>query len=374
LLLGYLWSEPVLDEDSSTDPGFAARQVVPYRLETPVIGLGFNLDRTFKGKLPVHMRLGVMNLFPDNFKTIYRVWDPHPATPRWIRYGDYWDRVHLLGALSIQAAKIPWVSLGVGFRWIVSGENTVVPRAGTPGLELILIDLFGTAKAAGNIDVKVDSEAALTAGVMITPNERLRLGYSFRDSLSLVLGPILAIGKVQVGEEGGITLAVNLLLNYETYYSPQQHNFGASYRWDDRWLLSLDLSWLCWSGFTSESREGQPEPSWDDTLVPRMGIEYRPIQALALRFGYFYEPSPVPEQKKTSNYLDNDRHAFSWGIGYTFSDPFHIVRQPMDIDLAFQYVYMPARETEKDPAFAPPVEYETRGEIFSIGGNITFHF
>ena len=376
LLVGYLWSDPSLEEHATADPSFHAEQVVPYHLKTPVVALGFNLDKAIKGKLPIHARIGVMNMMADNFKSIYRLWDPEPKTARWVRFGDYWDRVYLLGGLSLQPDKIPWISVGLGFRFIISGSMFMLDRYGTAGLDVVIEDLYLHTLTKANLDLNVDSEVTPTAGVMITPTKNLRLGYSFHNSLSLLVSPVYADAKARLVLNGneGLVLELPLSLVSEGYYWPQQHNFGASYQWGEQLLLSLQLSWFRWSQFSSLSR-GTPDPTWDDILVPRFGIEYCPLKALALRGGYFFEPSPVPEQTRVSNYIDNDRHVFSVGAGYTFSDPWHIVRQPMSIDIVFQYIHMPTRKTEKeDPMFEPGYSYESRGEVFSVGGNLTFRF
>jgi len=370
IMLGYFWSKPDLKE-SSPNPSFQSHQVVPYELQTPIIAMVFNLDKAFKGKLPVHTRVGLINIFPDNFKSIYRLWDTDPSLPRWIRFGDYWDRVVLVGGFSIQAENIPWISLGMGFRFIVSASQFLVDR-GAPGLDVYLRDLSGETSATGNIDLNVDTEASPTAGVMLTPMKNLRLGYCFHNSLSMIIDPIYAEAKTHVLTEE-LILDLPLSLHFEGYYWPQQHNWGISYLWQDRLLLSFDLSWFRWSRFTSESR-GDPDPKWKDTLIPRFGMEYRPLAGLAVRFGYFFEPSPVPDQCKASNYIDNDRHVFSTGIGYTFSDPLRIVWNPMTVDLVFQYIHMPTRTTTKDPAFFPYSGYEASGKGISAGANVTFRF
>ena len=41
---------------------------------------------------------------------------------------------------------------------------------------------------------------------------------------------------------------------------------------------------------------GDPVPKWKDTWIPRIGIEYYPVPIIALRGGYFYELSPIPDQ------------------------------------------------------------------------------
>lgn len=363
ILLGYVWSEPSLHAEARDDPLFEVRQVVPYHLECPVVGIAFDLDTLFKTALPFQTRIGVLNLTPDNFKSVYREWDPEPSTVRWFRYGDYWDRVHLLGGVSLQPRRIPWLSLGIGFRFIISGTAFMIDRYGTHGLRL---DLFG--RGEGNSDLGVDTEATPTAGVMASPVKGLRIGYCFRNSLSLVLAPMLTQAYVEVlpGKKG-IPLALSTSM--EAYYLPQQHTFGISYQWSEKVLTALDLSWFRWSRFAPQSR-GRPDPPWQDIVIPRVGVEYRVLERLAVRCGYFFEPSPVPDQIKASNYLDNDRHVFSAGIGYTFEDPLRVVRKPVTADLVVQYVHLSSRKTLKDHGSG----YETRGEAVAVGGNISLRF
>lgn len=377
IMLGYIWSNPRLKESSAADPYFQAERVIPYHLKAPLVALGFNLDRTFKGKVPIHARIGVMNSAPNNFKSIYQVWDPEVSVPRWVRFGDYWDRVYLMAGLSLQADKIPWLSLGVGFRFLISGTQYLMDRHGTPGLDLLIdhISIPLQGKVEANIDFDVDTETSPTVGVMLTPTKNLRLGYCFHNSLSQIVSPLKAQAQARIVLNGQelIELPLALSISFEGYYWPQQHNWGVSYLWGERLLLSVDLSLFRWSKFTSASR-GAPDPGWNDSLVPRIGIEFLPVKDLALRCGYFFEPSPLPDQSRASNYMDNDRHAFSVGAGYTFSDPLKIVRKPMTLDLAFQYIYMPTRETQKNTGFFPDHSYEANGEIFTVGGNITFRF
>jgi long-chain fatty acid transport protein len=207
---------------------------------------------------------------------------------------------------------------------------------------------------------------------MLTPIQGLRLGYCFRNSFSLVAGSNTAAieAHILVGEKEWV-LPLVPAVTFEAFYVPQQHNFGAAYWWNERLLISFDLSWFRWSDYASESR-GTPDPPWQDTIIPRLGIEVRPWKALALRLGYFFEPSPVAEQNRGSNYLDNDRHAFSFGAGYTFADPLQIVREAMEVDLVVHYIHMPSRRTVKEAGFSP--DFETEGEILSMGGNVTFRF
>jgi len=378
ITVGYLYSNPTLHASSQESPDFYAKTLIPYHLECPYVALGFNLDKTFKGRTPLHMRIGILNAIPDNFKSVYRAWDPEPGTPRWIHFGDYWDRVHLLGAISFQLEKVPWVAVGVGFRFIISGKNYLVDRYGVPVLHLILEDLRGNVRPDGNIDMDVDTRLTPTAGLMLFPTDRLRLGYSFRNALSLPLDPITAYAYASFGETD-LGLRITLNLNFEAYYMPQEHNWGISYRFlkDANLLVSADLAWYRWSAYEPLAR-GVPAPPWQDTLLPRFGIEYKPIQDLALRFGYNFEPSPIPEQTAESNDLDNDKHNFSLGAGYTFRDPTKTIRFPIRFNVMLQYLKMFTRETHKGHDGSGgvwwPGSYESSGDALSVGGDLTLSF
>lgn len=373
VVTGFLWSGASLEVRSPQDPSFAEAVPSPGDLRTPVVAVGFNLDRVFRNPPPLHVRAGLLNYIPDNFKSAYRIRDPDPAGPRWVRAGDYWDRVHLLFAVSLQPEGAPWISLGAGFRFLASGRGLMVPHGGTGGAELVLRGLSGeVVSAEANLDIEVNNEAAPTAGILFCPRTDLRLGYSFRGSSSVVAGPSEADAEARIllGQKE-IVLPLVLEATFEAFYLPEQHNFGVSWLWRENLLLCLELSWFRWSCYTSESR-GDPDPPWRDSVIPRVGLEYRLTKDWALRLGYFYESSPVPEQKRASSFLDNDRHVFSAGAGYSFREPLGIVREPLTLDVALQYIHMRGRKTRKDPGFSP--DFESEGHIVSATGNLTVRF
>ena len=364
--LGYIYSSPSLKMNGGPGP---AQSRGPENLNAPVIAMAFNLDEAFEGTLPVHSRFGLILSSPDNFQSVYRVYDPDPSTPHWYRYKDYIDRLHLVAGLSLQPERWKWVSIGAGVRFIISGNTNLLNRAGTPGLG---INLGYPRAETANLDLEVDTEIAPIAGVLIKPADNLRFGYSFRGQLELDVAPVYAnVVTHSIPGSNLIDIPLNTLLEYNAYFMPQQHNFGVSYNWTPRLLTSLDVSWFKWSSYRNPYRGG-PTPKWDDTVIPRVGVEYKLSDALALRAGYFYEPSPVPNQYATSNYLDTDRHVFSWGFGYTFNDPLGVIKVPVTLDLAMQYWHLPSRTMDKsDPSLS---DYTIKGNVFTVAGGITVKF
>ncbi len=380
LLTGYIHCTPSLEEISATDPAFRAERVVSDKLRAPIISLRLDMDRAFKNDPPVHTRVGLLLGSPDNFKAIYRFWDVGAEVPRWIRYGDYWDRVHLMGALSFQVDKFPWISLGIGFRTLISGNNlflnrTVEPGQVVPGLDINVNSLdLNDLDVAGNADIDVDTRICPTAGIMLFPIDHLRLGYTFRNELSLDIYPVILQGRATqtIIDLGDLALPLYQFIKFNAYFMPQQHNWGVSYLFADKCLVSFDLSFFRWSRFSKIGFD-RPDPPFKDIWIPRFGIEYGLSEKIAVRLGYFFEPSPVPDQTSETNFLDNDKHMFSMGGGYTFEAPFDLITKPLVFNLAFQYLHLPTRETVKVPGFTPS-SFQTSGDAFTIGGDLTVNF
>jgi len=375
LQIGYVWADPHMGADSPKDPGFSDVHKFAYDLKSPLVAFALDMDKIFARQMPVHVKFGLVNALPDNFKAVYYAWDPPTTTPRFYRLGSYWQRVHLLAGISLSSDYLPWVSVGAGFRFLISANSYALPQPGGPPGGLIINPVTpdaGRVLQGANMEMDVDTLITPTAGIMFYPLKNLRLGYSFRDQISLTVNPVIANATLTVA--GFDLLSLTVPIKLDVYFTPQQHNWGISYKWRNKVLMALDVSWFRFSRYTSVAR-GDPDPLWKDSWIPRAGVEYYPIPVLALRGGYFFEPSPIPDQVRTSNFLDNDRHVFSLGLGYTLQDPFRIILRPLDFNLAVQYMWMPDRVTHKDPAYGgAPEAFSTGGWIIAVAGDITLRF
>jgi long-subunit fatty acid transport protein len=110
-----------------------------------------------------------------------------------------------------------------------------------------------------------------------------------------------------------------------------------------------------------------PPPGFQDIFVPRVGAEYTFNEHVAARMGYFYKPSPVPDQTGRNNYADSDRHGVSVGVGVSFHDPWGLLKKPILIDAAFQTQILEHRYVTKTDPDNPTGNYSIDGEIF-LGG------
>src|SRR5439155_714719 len=91
--------------------------------------------------------------------------------------------------------------------------------------------------------------------------------------------------------------------------------------------------------------------SLSDVWVARLGAELRPIDRLALRLGYIYRPTPVPDQGRRTSYLDCTAHVLSLGAGWSFDDPLQIATR-LGVDAAVQLAVMAPRSVERSPFFS----------------------
>ncbi|RLD92949.1 MAG: hypothetical protein DRI93_05895 [Aquificota bacterium] len=54
---------------------------------------------------------------------------------------------------------------------------------------------------------------------------------------------------------------------------------------------------------------------WRNTVQYRVGVEYELFDWLALRAGYYYDPTPIPEETADATWPDTDKRTFALGTG-----------------------------------------------------------
>lgn len=104
---------------------------------------------------------------------------------------------------------------------------------------------------------------------------------------------------------------------------PNMISLGYGIQLSEKVQLETMVEWLQWSSNDEQilTIEGQPpitmENNWDDTFTIGLGGSWQALDALAVRAGYAYIPSPIPDDTITYMLPDADRHAISFGLGYT---------------------------------------------------------
>jgi len=339
--VGYAFCQPRLKQHLLSSPG-KTHSEESTSFQSIIFGSTVDLTRIFDTR-GHNLVLGVAGcLGGDDFRAGYRIHDWRPEVPRFLRYGDYANRTHVFSGLGLEVFKEKlWVGAGFNLWQTLNVEDLDAQMD------------FGSNVVAKELNVNGEFEMGPIAGLLFKPFPWLALGYAYRDEMAQ--DDLIRVTAVLDLAGFPVTLE-EVFLHFRDYFLPWNMTLAVLARPAERLLVSLDLTYYHWSDFSLPAWEGRIQ-EWENTVLPRLGLEYGIRQDLVLRAGYFYEASPVPDQRDIlSNQLDFDRHVLSVGLGYVFSAlpcigelPF---QYPISVDAFFQYQWMQDREQKKDPSTA----------------------
>lgn len=179
-------------------------------------------------------------------------------------------------------------------------------------------------------------------GILLKPTKNLRIGANYRSPFELDIkdgdvdleriNPLVAAafgGGTTFHTKGDATVNI-----------PATFAIGVAYTWD-RMTVSADADWTFWSSYKSlpiTIRDTVPgllsstdaQKNWKDVCAIRIGAEYRATDAIALRAGFVYDPTPVPAETMGPDLPDADRLNYMLGMGYKTG--------PWTIDVAGMYI------------------------------------
>jgi long-subunit fatty acid transport protein len=247
------------------------------------------------------------------------------AQPRWLMYGSALQRPTIQAALAWAPRED--LALGIGISASVAAEIGLA--AGLPVFE------------DGTVQVEIASKARAVAGVIAGVSyrpKRVKLGLTYRQAHYIHLQ---ARTPIRLDEDDAVAIVD---LSLASPYTPHQVALGVAVDPIPSLTLMADLTWYHWSGYTGReggfgpyiqavpgTSEDLPEEAnaadlleyadvalvFRDTFSPRVGVEYRWRERLAVRGGYHYRMSPYPMPSGETNLLDRDTHTGSVGVGYT---------------------------------------------------------
>lgn len=252
---------------------------------------------------------------------------------------------------------------------------------------------------------KLGTDAAPVVGVLVRPTDFLTLGLSFRGEMDLSLD-----FRVKAGvsfDLGGVPIQAEIpyRLQAHFFYLPAELTFGAFARpWE--WLqLSADMtlsftrdlgSHMPITAFTLDPSavgpDGRllaleslgyfratsapaPRVSTRNIVIPKVGIEAKPLKWLSIMCGYAYHPSPFnPDQKFSNLVLDQGFHRIGFGLSAHLLDPTGTFVQPLQLSSHFGAIILNTRynnvgrKDENGKQLAAGV-VKTSG--YGLGGGIT---
>ena len=326
------------------------------------VGVHLGLLFPLGGLIDNRFALGVGVYVPTIQVTRVESFDP--VTPHFYRYDALPDKINLSLGAAFELHET--VSIGLGYQYL--GTLT-----GNAQIDLDLLTRRFTRK---DVDVDIQGRGGLTAGVLVRPTDDLRIGLSYRSALSVAYVLDVDINLVGIG-----ALAVDVA--GVALYTPAQYTLGVAWQHGD-FTVTGDLIWSRWS------RAPDPSPKFtvtldgediglgaivadakpvdlgaEDTLEPRVGIEWNARPDLQVRGGYGLRPTPLPSQTGFNNYLDSDAHVFGLGLAYIIPDPLEIRESPVTFGLTLQCTILEDRAHVKteDRAY---LSYTAGGSIWHL--------
>ena len=371
--LGYQAASPSLainGGDQGVDPvhGLVAGAVIPGHIGRLALAVGVGLQ------------------LPD--ERVLRLRTVPPSQPRWMIYDNRPQRFFLSAGLAVAVTDDLWVGGGISYMSRTQGTVDLAGRIGFPRAADSDLRL--------SIDVDLVAVRYPNAGILWRPAPWLEVGLSYRGSFALKVDQGFSI-HADLGSvtEPVLTGAVLSLTSVSLdHFQPLELTAGFAARLSPGLLVAGDLTYAQWSAFENPSAQivlvydlkdfnkfvnlPPPEPLppalFHDIVIPRLGVEITASRRLTIRAGYSFEPSPAPEQRGVTNFVDNDKHTLAAGLGVRVFGLGAIVPRPLDIDVFVADTILPERGHRKLSVVDPVGDYVSGGHVLSGGLETRWRF
>lgn len=152
---------------------------------------------------------------------------------------------------------------------------------------------------------------------------------------------------------------------------PAIATLGVAYDITDKLQAEFDLTWEGWSVYDKYTLDYDnpllPDreviKNWDDTLSFRLGGQYMLNDNFALRAGYLFEQTAIPDETIEPGLPGADRHSIQLGLGYQ--------NGPFTIDVAYMYIKFLDRDVTGNE-YGYDVTYKSSGNLFGFNFSYTF--
>jgi long-subunit fatty acid transport protein len=347
-------------------------------LPSPVPGSTLAFATPVQLFVPDRLFLGVTAYFPSLVAVRARSYDP--ARPSFFVYDAATEHYEIFAAAALRIAD--FLAVGGGIRL----------GAGQGGSTRMGIDLVRGRFVRQEIDTSQRSIPVPVVGVFLGPvgltGAAVRFAFVFRDasSFDVTLPATLDLTGLDVG----------LLLDIQNRanFSPRMWNGGMTLDVWEAVSVSFDAQYAQWSeapppflrvrnivtgagverlGFAgaldvpADGEDRVLPPGFVDTWNLRAGVEGRIAgDRLALRAGYGWRPTPVPDQTSGTNIVDNSSHTLACGATTTFVLP-EVAAQPFQIAASYQAIILTPRSAEKASGRDPVGSWTASGVVHHAG-------
>ena len=344
LTIGALQVTPSLEVESkggASPPVRTGKVLESGQTETVLFGMKTNLSSLTKFKTPVYLALmaGV-----EKYGLEMLAFESTSSDEgQFMQYGQKPLFLSLSGAVNI----MPGVHVGAGVRITLHADATMKLETDLAGntsneelnvsAEPVLIPLFG---------MYFGLQDMLCADVANCMWEGLDVAFSYRGSSNTQTTMDATAVIPGTVSEPGLPLIVSTL----DAYQPMIFSIGTRYQLSEALNVALTLEHQNWSDLTDELNtdtiKDQANLKFENTLIPRLGLQYAFNESVTLHTGLSYEESPlISTQSEDVNLFDTDRVIAAAGLSKLYADTQYLAF-PLKIDLAYQYHSLIERDFE----------------------------
>jgi hypothetical protein len=285
---------------------------------------------------------------------LIRVQTVDEAHPQFYMYQSKAQRFALNGAIGVKI--IEGLTVGVGVQ--ITAEQI--------GKVNLALDLASRQFKARDITVDLNTIPTPTAGILISPSDNVKIGFSWRKESQLYYEQPTGIN---LGDLGELDLGVHGIAQYW----PHVFSGAVALRLTDKLMVTAQADYLLWSRAPNDQVQVSVNPTgavltalglnsvltvgsadagmgFANILVPHLAVEYAGWDWLTLRAGGYVRPAVTPDQSGVTNYLDNFTECVGAGATLRFSDPLQVFTEQVSFDIGGQLIIANSRGAQKQAA------------------------
>lgn len=187
----------------------------------------------------------------------------------------------------------------------------------------------------------------MTIGLLAKPSENFSMGLSFKTASKVSLsGDVTMEAMAYYSQLLGINIPTTSSFTRDITW-PTWIAGGIAFKPVENLIISADVQWTQWSKekvivsdykdnmwrlifSQTPDKEEEMVLNWKDTTQLRFGAEYIISDMLAIRAGYYYDPSPAPDETMNVLLPSFNFNVITFGIG--------IKRESYNLDIGVEYL------------------------------------
>ncbi len=205
--------------------------------------------------------------------------------------------------------------------------------------------------ATAELETDMASAIGFNAGLLFEASDQITLGAAYRAAVDVDYEGTATITQILTGVapiDGAVAGSVGEHAVATSIAYPSVTTLAVAFQATDQLLLEVDVNLTGWSSFEDLSITGLPtgpeviDENYENSMTIRIGAEFWKDDTMAIRAGFLYDETPVPNKSISPLLPDAQRTGFSVGVGKTFGS--------MTIDAAFMYLMFGDADTNGEHA------------------------